>query len=170
MLLLSSAGIAKTQDPAEPYPVFVNQYETQTVIDSTCPAPATGSVCCPRPDGSNMLINLYQNDTPHILYRAVPDEPVRQFEISINATAANKSAGEGVTVSIQPWQSFPDVANATDASTLLAGSVTLSNIGTDVYKMFQQVTDESGFSYYRFNVLTQTSLDDEGDHWTSVNY
>lgn len=163
MLLLSSAGIFKTQDPQEAYPAFVNQYETQTIIDSACPAPATGSVCCPRPDGSNMLINLYQNATPRILYRAVPDEAVRQFEISINA--ANKSAGEGINVSIQPWQSYPDVANALDASTLLAGSVTLSNIGTDGYKMFEEVN-----GYYRFNVLTQTSLDDEGDHKTSGNH
>ena len=150
------------------YPAYVNQYETQTFIDSVCPEPATGSVCCSRPDGNNTLFQLYKNDTPYILYQVTYDEPtVRQFELSIKA--ANKSTGEAIAISIEPWQSYPQVASALDASTKIAGSVELSNIGKDVYTAFKIVDFGDYGSLYRFNVLTQSSLDEEGDHETSAN-
>lgn len=142
------------------YPTYVNQYETQTFTDSDCSEPdATySSVCCPNSDGNNTLFNLYQNVTQHVLYLVTPDNPVRQFEISIQA--AHKSGG-AITVSLQPWQSYPDVANALDPSTQIAGSVKLSNIGEDAYNVFvNRYTDYGG----GFNVLTKTSLDDEGEH------
>ena len=137
------------------YSVYVNQYESELMIDDM--ADCQGTCCTDQNDGTMKQYDLHQNDTQHIVYQVT--SLGRQFELSIRAATTDVPSGEQTQqagISIQPWETFP--AAASESSPELpdfAGSVQLTGIGNENYKIF----DNGDHSY----VLTQTSLDDEGE-------
>lgn len=134
------------------YSVYVNQYESELIIDSIGDCQ---DVCCTdESDGSIKQYSLHQNDTQHIVYNVA--SLGRQFELSITAATTDPVSGEQTSqadISVQPWETFP--ATAFESNPQLPdfnGSVQLTGIGSEYDNIFD--------SY----VLTQTSLDDEGEH------
>ena len=144
-----------------------------------------GSACCLK-DNTGMRFDLYENDTQYVVYQVAVDDDVRQFELSIKATLRDPGSQESLkeeTLRIQPWQSSdvtyttpldpkngckgwelcysgPRVSNTTAVATTanFTSTVIMGNIGVETYNIF-----DDNFDHIDFYVLTQTSLDDEGE-------
>lgn len=153
--------------------VFVNQYESETVIEEKGDC-KDDSACCTTAGGIIKQFDLYQNDTQYIVYKVAEDDVVRQFELSIQAAVTTPSSRRQETLRIQPWQGTEVYAGngkvsnttASSSSANLNGTVTMGNIGAESYDIFQrrgppqQDPETPGLHVY---LLAQNSSDDEGE-------
>ena len=172
-----------------PRSVHLNRYERNTVIDpedvndcNKVSPQSLRSACCLE-DNTGMRFDLYENDTQYVVYQVAVDNDVKQFELSVKATLRDPGSQQSLseeTLSIQPWQSSdvitsiptdgctgwelcyngPDVSNTTAsaASANFSGTVIMGNIGVESYDIFSP-----DFDSLFFYLLTQTSLEDEGE-------